>query len=81
MYGGAVHLGQRIKAWRQHAGLTKSAVADALHIRPPAVAQWELDDVEERTEPTHSNLEAFVSLCGITMSRFWGDPPKPKKAA
>jgi transcriptional regulator with XRE-family HTH domain len=68
---------ERVRGWRDHAGLTQAQVSAAAGVTSAAASQW-----ERRVEcavPTHANLTAFVEACGITLAEFWSRIP-PKKS-
>lgn len=67
-------VGQRIRAWRKHAGLTERGLADAIGVTPPAIYQWE----RHGKIPTLNNLQKMVDAFGISMERFYGRTPKAK---
>lgn len=75
-----MHLGQRIRARREHAGKTRTEIGAGVGISATAVAQWESDG-DRRTEPTHDNLAAFCALIGISLAEFWGPVPTKRKVA
>lgn len=56
-------------------GLTKAELARLVGVSSAAVAQWE----SGKTEPTHESVSAIASAVGVSLSEFWGDPPKKKK--
>ena len=65
-------IAQRIKKWREHAGLTPSALASACRVSVPAVYYWE----QGKTSPRHENIEKIALACGVTIPVFWSDPPR-----
>jgi transcriptional regulator with XRE-family HTH domain len=73
-----VKLNERITRWRESRGLTKSELARRVEVSSAAVAQWENPD---GTEPTHKSVEAIAKALDISLSQFWGDPPKRKAKA
>lgn len=70
-------LTSRLKAWREHKGLSQRKLAKLLDVTPQCVCMWESGN----NLPSHRNLTKFVELMGITMPRLYGPLPKPKKVA
>lgn len=68
--------GRRIKAWREHLGMSQKALAAAIGVVPGTVCMWESEDYD--SAPTRRNLEKLLALFGINELRFWGALPKPK---
>jgi transcriptional regulator with XRE-family HTH domain len=75
-----MHVGARIKAWRDAKGWTQQELADAVGVTHAAVYQWELTD-DNKTTPSLTHLEAVVAALGITMERFYGRVPRAKAAS
>jgi len=75
-----MELGERIAGWRKAKGLTQRELAAKIGVSTAAVYQWE-GTGESKTAPSVANLERLVSTLGITMERFYGRVPKPKKEA
>lgn len=73
-----VKLHERIKRWRKAAGLTQAVLASRCDVSPSAVAQWEDPD---GTEPSHDNVQKIAKAVKVTLSQFWGAPPKEEKRA
>jgi transcriptional regulator with XRE-family HTH domain len=69
-------LAERIKKWREWAGLTPTMLADECHVTTTAVYHWELGN----TEPTHGNVERIAKAVGVSIPMFWSDVPRLKKA-
>lgn len=74
-------LGLRIATWRAARGMSQGALARAVGVTRAAVSQWECDDADERTAPSHANLERVIAALGLTMVEFYGPTPKLKKRA
>jgi len=72
-----VELNERIRVWREYAGLTKTALANAVGVAMTAVIQWE----NGGTTPKSENLELIAEACGVSMEQFWGRLPKRKRSA
>lgn len=75
-----ITLADRLRRWREWAGLTMSAVAGKVGVNKSAVTYWE----QGRHAPTHSNVGKFCKSIGITKQQFWGDLPddgKPQSGA
>ncbi len=68
-------IAERIKTWREWAGLTPIQLADACGVTPAAVYYWELGD----TEPKHENITKIVGAVGVSLPVFWSDPPRSTK--
>lgn len=64
--------GERIRKWREWAGLRRADVAGALGITPAAISYWETG----KTTPRPSNLEGFAGLVGISLESFYGPVPR-----
>jgi transcriptional regulator with XRE-family HTH domain len=76
-----MELGSRIKAWREHKGLSQRKLAALLDVTPQAVCMWE-SSKDWKNLPSTRNLTSFVvDVLGITMERFYGSVPKRKRAA
>ena len=81
-----MHVGERVAAWRKAKGLTLQDLADAAGVTAPAVYQWENGlqrDGEpwQEIKPSLDKLEKVVKALGISMERFYGPIPKPKRKA
>lgn len=63
----------RVRWWRERAGLSKAEAARRIGLSDVALGYWESDD----TEPTQQNLSKFCDVVGITMAQFWGPLPAP----
>lgn len=72
-----MELGTRIKLWREARGLSQRAFAEKLGLTPAAISYWE----SGATEPKHEHVQLIADALGITLPRFWGDPPKPRRIA
>lgn len=70
-------IGQRIRAWRESRGLSERQLAEAIGVTPPAVYQWE----RHGKSPTIANLQEIADAIGVSMERFYGPIPKPKRKA
>lgn len=69
--------GPRIKAWREHLGLSQKELAEAIGVVPATVCMWESEDYEHG--PNRKNLEELLKIFGITLLRFYGPLPRAKK--
>ena len=67
-------LGSRIAAWRKSRGLSQAQLADAVGVSVAAVYQWE-GTGESKTKPSADNLEKIAAAFGLSMEKFYGDPP------
>ena len=65
-------LANRIRAWREAAGLRKIELARALSIDPSMVSKWEKAD----TSPGIENQHRIASACKISITEFWGKLPE-----
>ena len=70
-------LNERITRWRESREITKAELARRTGVSSAAVAQWE-DTSPEGTEPTHDSVDAIAKAFGISLSEFWGTPPRRK---
>ena len=68
---------ERVPAWREWAGLSKTDVASALEVSVQTVRNWE----DGTYAPTHDHLERFAALIGISLSQFWGPLPPERRGA
>jgi transcriptional regulator with XRE-family HTH domain len=75
-----VDIGRRITAWREAKGLSQRKLAQLVGVTPQAVCMWEKATPWQNLPSTRS-LTKLVAVFGITMERFYGDPPKSKKKA
>jgi transcriptional regulator with XRE-family HTH domain len=73
-------LGSRIAAWRTWKGWTQSQLADEAGVSRASMCQYE-GAGKYQTDPSQENLSAIVAALGITMARFYGRVPKPRKRA
>lgn len=64
-------LADRMRQWRNWAGLTMADVAAKVGVSKSAVTLWE----KGRTSPTHNNVGKFCKSIGITKQQFEGDVP------
>jgi HTH-type transcriptional repressor of puuD len=67
----------RLTRWRDHKGMTKSALAAAADTTPQAVDRIESGD----SMPSIHMLERLCQAMGITMAQFYGSLPKAKAAS
>ena len=58
----------RLKEARLAAGMSQKAVADALHIAPPSVSNWE----SGKTNPSQENLKALSKLYHVSIDYLLG---------
>ena len=56
-------------------GLSVADFAALVGRSKPAVYQWESGAME----PTHDTLAVIAQAVGVSMSRFWGAVPAPKR--
>ena len=70
-----MNISVRLTRWREHKGLSKSALAVAADTTPQAVGRLEAGN----SSPSMQMLERIVDALGITMVEFYG--PLPKRAA
>lgn len=70
-------IGERISSWRRALGFTQAQVADGVGKSKSTVSQWESDT----QSPPLDQLEALVEFFGVTMARFYGRVPRPRKKA
>jgi transcriptional regulator with XRE-family HTH domain len=75
-----VDIGRRITAWREAKGLSQRKLAALVGVTPQAVCMWEKEATWQNV-PSTRNLTKLVAVFGITMERFYGEVPKPKKKA
>jgi len=66
-----ITMADRLRRWREWAGMTQAAVARAVGVSTAAQTMWE----QGRTEPTHNNLRKFCKVIGVSLSLFFGDMP------
>lgn len=57
----------RIRKAREHAGLTKSELAELVGVSPQAVTNWEHEDAQMRKPPTEVNLRKIAAVCGVDL--------------
>ena len=67
----------RLTRWREHKGITKSALAAAAETTPQAVDRIESGD----SMPSLHMLERLVQAMNLTMAQFYGPLPKVKAAS
>jgi transcriptional regulator with XRE-family HTH domain len=67
----------RLTRWREHKGITKSALAAAADTTPQAVDRIESGD----SKPSLQMLERLVEAMGLTMAEFYGHLPRAKVAS
>lgn len=72
-----MELAERIKTWREWAGLSKANIADVLEVSTQTVRNWE----SGRFAPTYDNLELFANAVGISLPQFWGELPPVARVA
>jgi transcriptional regulator with XRE-family HTH domain len=72
-----MELSARIQAWRLHAGLSQRKLAALVDVSPASVCMWE----KGQNIPSTRSLTRLVGVLGLTMLKFYGTPPKTKKAA
>ena len=58
----------RLKEARLATGMSQKAVADALHIAPPSVSNWE----SGKTNPSQENLKALSKLYHVSIDYLLG---------
>jgi transcriptional regulator with XRE-family HTH domain len=73
-------LGRRIQAWREARGLSQRKLAGLVGVTPQAVCMWEKEAIWQNL-PSTRNLTKLVKVFGISMERFYGPLPRPKKKA
>lgn len=59
--------------------MSKAELARRTEYSSAAVAQWE-DAGPDGTEPTHESVRRIAEAFDLSLSEFWGDPPKRTKA-
>ena len=69
-----MELCERIKACRQHAGLTQEQVAEAMDVSRQAVTKWE----NGKSAPSTENLFKLAELFGTTVDMLLTEGEKPK---
>ena len=69
-----MELNERIKACRQHAGLTQEQVAEALDVSRQAVTKWE----NGKSAPSTEKLFKLAELFGTTVDMLLTDEEKPR---
>lgn len=74
-----MRISERITRWRESQGLTKAELARRVGVSPEAVSQWERE--ENGTSPTVENVEKIADAVGVSMSKFWNEPPARKRKA
>jgi transcriptional regulator with XRE-family HTH domain len=67
----------RLTRWREHKGMTKSALAAAAETTPQAVDRIETGD----SNPSVQMLERLVEALDISMAEFYGSVPSAKDKA
>lgn len=67
----------RLTRWREHKGITKSALAAAAETTPQAVDRIESGD----SMPSLHMLERLVHAMNLTMAQFYGPLPKARAAS
>lgn len=72
-----MELPDRIRVWRQAAGISPSELARRLGVSQSAVAQWEAGT----TTPLTKHLLGIARECGVSMQTFWGRLPGSEDAA
>ena len=70
-------LSDRIRSWRDWAGLTVADLAEKVGVTTEAVYSWESGSYQPRLE----NVSKIASAIGVTLPEFWGLPPKRKAAS
>lgn len=60
--------------------MSKAELARRTEYSSAAVAQWE-DTGPDGTEPTHESVQRIAKAFELSLSEFWGDPPKKKARA
>lgn len=67
----------RLTRWREHKGMTKSALAAGAETTPQAV-----DRIEDgSSKPSLQMLERLVGAMDLTMAEFYGPLPRAKAKA
>lgn len=70
---------ERIRRWREAAGLNQTELAKAVGVSPSAVCQWESSKYE--TDPSMENLDRIATACGVSLQIFFGKMPAEEAAA
>lgn len=70
-------INERLTRWREHKGLTKSALAAAASTTPQAVDRIEDGD----SKPSLEMLERLVTAMKMTMAEFYGPLPRARAKA
>lgn len=78
-----MQLSKRITLWREAAGLTRQELAELIGVTPAAVYQWEGGAKGETAAvvPSTRNVVAMASAFGVSLERFWGEPPVEERAS
>ena len=63
----------RLKEARLATGMSQKEVADALHLAPPSVSNWE----SGKTNPSQENLKALAELYHVSIDYLLGRDRKP----
>ena len=63
----------RLKEARLATGMSQKDVADALHLAPPSVSNWE----NGKTNPSQENLKALAELYHVSIDYLLGRDRKP----
>lgn len=72
-------LGTRIAAWRVWRGWTQAQLAAAAGLSRAAVCQYE-GAGKYKSDPSQRALNAILAALALTIERFYGETPKPKKS-
>lgn len=82
-----LELGARIAAWLDWKGWSQKQLADACGYSRAAVCQWVSGTKGDGTKkklkasPSQKSLAAIVDALGISLEKFYGRVPKPRKVA
>ena len=76
-------LSKRIRTWREAKGLSRAELAEVVGVTPAAVYQWEggKSGTSKTVLPSTSSINAITAALGISLERFYGEPPARKRAA
>lgn len=70
-------INERLTRWREHRGMTKSALASAADTTPQAVGRIESGE----SAPSVEMLERLVAAMKLTMAEFYGRIPRREAKA
>ena len=60
---------ERLKHWRERRGLSQAALARAVGVSQPMIAQWEMGI----RYPSVNSLEAVLKSLNVTFNDFFGE--------